>query len=399
MKEKLLDILLTNTLPFWSKKMSDMENGGFYGRVTGDNEVIPTADKGAILNSRILWTFSAVNRFLNYRGLVDPEFLNIATISKRYLIDHFYDKTYGGVYWSVNYKGEPVNTKKQFYALGFAIYGLSEYFRATDDTEALKYAKKLFYTIEEHSFDSKHNGYIEATTRDWKEIKDMRLSDKDVNEKKTMNTHLHILESYTNLYRIWPDERLRHQLINLVNLFPDKILDKKTNHLGLFFDEKWHRHGNEISFGHDIEASWLILEAAKVLDDKNLTSMALDCTRKIAFAALEGLQEDGSMIYELHNDGTADMERHWWVQAETLIGLIYLNKFHDYPIAGKLAEKSLQYISDNLLDYKNGEWYWSIKADGSVNTVDDKAGFWKCPYHNSRMCIEALEQLIESAHS
>jgi len=406
MKEKLLDILLTNIIPYWSVKMVDQENGGFYGRMSGEDLLYPEAEKGAILNGRLLWTFSAAYRLLSsdYYKIHFPERASLIESSrlislqnahraKRYLIDNFYDNTYGGVYWSVDYKGAPLNTKKQFYALGFAIYGLSEFYRATGDPEALEYAKKLFLDIERYSFDPIGNGYIEATTRDWQEIKDMRLSDKDENFKKTMNTHLHILEPYTNLYRVWKSDDLKRQLVNLVNIFLDKILDKSSHHLGLFFDENWVRHGNEISYGHDIEASWLILEAAQVIADKDLLSRVVRETGLIAHAAMEGLQEDGSMIYEIRNNGVTDRDRHWWVQAETLLGLVYLDKYHRDNKAAGLASRTLNYISENLVDKKNGEWFWSIKADGTLNKTDDKAGFWKCPYHNSRMCIEALEQL------
>ena len=250
MRKEVQDELVNDILPFWMNKMVDSENGGFYGRITGREKLMPEAEKGAILNARILWTFSAA-----YRLLKKPEYLETATRAKRYIIDHFYDKEYGGVYWSVDYKGEPLDTKKQIYALGFAVYGLSEYNRATGDEEALDYAIRLFESIEKYSFDAKKNGYCEAMTREWGEIADMRLSDKDENERKTMNTHLHILEPYTNLYRVWKDKRLEKQLRNLIKLFTTKILNIRTGHLELFFDDDWVSKYRIISYGHDIEAS------------------------------------------------------------------------------------------------------------------------------------------------
>lgn len=188
MRKEMEEELVTDILPFWIKKMTDTANGGFYGRITGREILIPEAEKGAVLNARILWTFSSA-----YRILKKDEYLVTATRAKRVIIDDFYDKEYGGVFWSLDCKGRPLDTKKQIYALGFAIYGLSEYYRATGDEEALDYAIRLFESIEEHSFDSVKNGYCEALTREWGEIADMRLSDKDENERKTMNTHLHIL--------------------------------------------------------------------------------------------------------------------------------------------------------------------------------------------------------------
>ncbi len=406
MREKLLELLLTNIIPYWSEKMVDHQNGGFYGRVSGEDILFPEAEKGAVLNARLLWFFSASYRLLSHEYVkmdfpdkkeqiesAEIKCLQCATRAKRYLIDYFYDNTYGGVYWSLNCKGEPLATKKQFYALGFAIYGLSEFHRATGDIEALEYAKSLFFDIENHSFDPEANGYIEAMTREWEEIEDMRLSDKDENLQLTMNTHLHILEPYTNLYRVWSNERLAERIRNLIDIFLNKILDKNTSHLGLFFDRNWQRHGSEISYGHDIEASWLILEAAKVIGDEALTARVSDLTARVALAALEGYQKDGSMIYEIKSNGDTDRDRHWWVQAETLVGLLYLDICHNYSCVSKLAPKTLNYIIDNLVDKTNGEWFWSVREDGSVNKTDDKAGFWKCPYHNSRMCIEALELL------
>lgn len=386
LKSEMLDVLQNNILPYWEKNMQDHENGGFYGRMTGDEKLMPEAEKGAILNARILWTYSSA-----YRLLKSSEYWEMATRAKRYLIDNFYDKRFGGIYWSLDYKGNPLDTKKQIYALGFAIYGLSEYHRATGDREALDYAIMLFKSIEEHSFDKEKNGYLEALTREWNEIEDMRLSEKDANEKKTMNTHLHILEPYTNLYRVWKNDELRKQIKNLVEVFLDKILNKETNHLRLFFDENWNGKDHIISYGHDIEASWLIHEAALVLEDETLLKRVEAVVPQIANAAGEGLQADGGMIYEKNTEtGEVDADRHWWVQAETVVGYINLYEYFNNEDALEKALQCWNFIKKHLIDSKNGEWFWSLKADGTINTIDDKAGFWKCPYHNGRMCMELL---------
>ena len=276
--------LENNILPFWMNRMIDNEYGGFHGQITGNNQRVVHAPKGAILNARILWTFSAA-----YRLLRKPEYLETATRAKRYLIDKFYDQEFEGIYWELDYTGQPVQTKKQIYALGFAIYGLSEYNRATGDKEALDYAIRLFKAIEQYSFDPEKNGYMEAFTKDWKLIEDMRLSDKDENEKKTMNTHLHILEPYTNLYRVWKDEHLKKQLRNLILIFTDKILDHRTYHLNLFFNEDWESKYRIISYGHDIEASWLLHEAAIELGDNEILQKVEPLVQKVAIAAEDGL--------------------------------------------------------------------------------------------------------------
>ncbi len=376
--------LLNNILPFWIEKMVDQENGGFYGRIDGYNILHKDANKGAVLNARLLWTFSAA-----YRIIGDNEYLRIATRAYDYIKLHFLDKKHGGVYWELDCKGNPVNTKKQVYAQGFALYGFSEYYRATGNKEALQLAINLFEQIEKHK-DKLYGGYFEAFTREWQPIADMRLSEKDANEKKSMNTHLHILEPYTNLLRIWNDHRLIESQRELIYIFRDKILNRETNHQSLFFSDAWEIKSSAVSYGHDIEASWLLYEAAEVLGDEELLYDIKDLSIKIADAAAEGIDKDGSMIYE--KDGQhIDSERHWWVQAEAVVGYMYAYKNTKDMQYNEKAKQVWSYIKNNMIDSLSGEWYWSRLADGSVNTKDDKAGFWKCPYHNGRMCMEMIE--------
>ena len=390
LKQEVQDVLQNNILPFWLDKMTDRENRGFYGRIDGHGLLHPEADKGAILNARILWTFSAA-----YRVLQRPEYLAAATRAKDYILEHFYDKEFGGTYWSLDCLGRPKDTKKQFYAIGFMIYGLSEYARATGDKEAIDYAVRLFDCIEEHSLDRKDNGYIEACTREWGEIADMRLSDFDANYPKSQNTHLHIIEPYTNLFRIWKDARLEKALRNLIDIFTDRILNPVTHHLDLFFENDWTRGASHLeSYGHDIECSWLMHEAALVLGDKEVLKKVEPIVRLVAKASEKGLNADGAMVHEANVDtGHVDDDLHWWVQAEAVVG--FYNVYQHFADASAL-DKSLrcwQYIKDNLIDTENGEWYWSRHADGTLNLDDDKAGFWKCPYHNGRMCLELMERI------
>ncbi len=380
-------------LPFWLERMQDPA-GGFYGQMDGNGRLMPDAPRGGILCARILWTFSAA-----YRVLGRSEYMDAARNAFSQIRDKFFDREFGGIYWSLNADGTPLDTKKQFYAIAFAVYGCAEFFRATGEEEALELAIKLWRSIEDHSLDSIKGGYIEACTRDWQPIADMRLSEKDRNDAKTMNTHLHILEGYTGLYRVWKDETLRRRLVELCEIFMNKIV-RPDGHLGLFFDEDWRSQSETVSYGHDIEASWLLCETADLLDDPALLARVRACCQRIATASLEGLQPDGSMIYEDH-----DTDRHWWVQAETVVGC--LNQAHLPPASftgsqkkcspakapdGLWLERSIrcwEYIKSHLIA-PDGEWYWSIDAEGHPNTRDDRAGFWKCPYHNGRMCMEIL---------
>lgn len=422
MRKEMLDVLKNNILRFWLDNMIDDDQGGFYGRMDGHNKLHPEAEKGAILNARILWSFSAAYRLLRTQGEDRQDLLDAATRAKDYLIEHFMDAEYGGVYWSVDYKGHPLDTKKQFYAISFVIYGLTEFARATGDREALEYALDLYDCIEQHAFDNIHNGYIEACTREWGEIADMRLSELDANYPKSQNTHLHILEAYTNLLRCLKEMQadkscdyvsaigsvlpvgidvsqnainsVGSSLYNLVNIFTDRILNPETNHLDLFFEMDWTRGAGHLeSYGHDIECSWLLHEAALVLGDKILLSKVEPVVRQVAKASEKGLRPDGAMIHEANLDtGDADDDLHWWVQAENVVGWYNMWQHFGYEESLKKSEKCWSYIKSHLIDWDNGEWYWSRRADGTLNTDDDKAGFWKCPYHNSRMCLEIIER-------
>jgi len=386
MRAGALDELTRNIMPYWIQRMPDERHGGFYGRIDGNDNVVEDAPKGAILNARILWSFSAA-----YITVRDPAYLGIARRAYDYMCRYFFDEVYGGTYWCLTAGGEPLETKKQIYSLAFFIYALSWYHKATEDKEPLEQAVALFHLIEEHSFDSELNGYLEAFDREWGELADLRLSEKDENEKKTMNTHLHILEAYTSLYRIWPDARLKKQLSNMVRIFDETIVDTDTGHLRLFFDERWNCRSTIVSYGHDIEASWLLHEAASALGEEDSVKGTV---LRIAAAAHEGLAEDGSLFYERDDaKGHFDRDRHWWVQSEAVVG--FLNAWElsgDASWLG-LASGAFDYIRDRLTDRVNGEWFWSIRDDGTVNRDDDKAGFWKCPYHNTRMCLEIIARI------
>lgn len=389
LKESALIELTEHILPFWMQKMVDKDHGGFYGRMTGNNQIIADAPKGGILNARILWTFSAA-----YNLLKDPLYLKMADYSADYIFTHFIDEINGGTWWSVSNNGEPLDTKKQVYSQGFFIYAMVEYYKASGRQEALNMALNLFRLIEKYSFDTEKNGYLEAFDIEWKLLGDLRLSAKDANEKKTMNTHLHVLEAYTNLYRVWKDPLLEKQLENLILLFLNKFIHPLTHHLILFFDDTWVSKHDITSYGHDIECAWLLHEAAIVLGHTELAREVEKRCLMIAEATKEGIQADGSLAYEKNNSGGhVDYDRHWWPQSEAVVGF-----FNAWELSGDkeyldISLRVFDYIREHLVDPIDGEWFWSIRADGTINRHDDKAGFWKCPYHNSRMCLEAIRRI------
>lgn len=409
MKSQLRDVLVNNILKFWIDNMQDLERGGYYGRMDGSGTIHKDAERGAILNARILWTFSAA-----YRVIGDPLYLRMAQRTKQYIYDHFIDKQYGGVYWSVDCNGQPLDTKKQSYAIGFTIYGLSEFLRATapnaagqhpegvseaEYDEAARQVMKLFHDVEQHAYDSQNNGYVEALSRDWQPIADMRLSDKDENGSRTMNTHLHILEPYTNLLRALPHEMDADRVRNLIGIFIDKFMNKDLGHLDLFFNDTWEGKRDMQSYGHDIEASWLMHEALHVLEEEGYSitpaykARVETAVKTIARASEKGLRADGAMIYEtnyVHDHTDASIQ--WWVQCENIIGQSNLYQFFGDETALNRAWQCWQYTRDNIVDREGGEWFWSINPDGTTNHIDDKAGFWKCPYHNARLCLEIIER-------
>ena len=383
---------LASILNYWMSHARDTINGGFYGKIDNDNNIHTNAPKGSVLNSRILWTFSAAYNLTN-----ELQYLKIAGRAYNYIINHFVDKEYGGVYWTVNYKGEPLDTKKQIYALSFLLYACSEYFKCNKSEEVKQQAIDLYNLIEKYSFDKERTGYLEAFSREWQEIKDLRLSVKDANEKKTMNTHLHVLEAYAGLYRIWPAAALKNSIALLIKNFTGHIINKKTGHLHLFFDEEWNKKADVISYGHDIEAAWLLLEAAELINDKTVIEEIKTTAVKMADAAAEGLDEDGGLWYEKEH-GQLVVQKHSWPQAEAMIGFYtawQISKDEKYLSQSK---KSWAFVQKNILDKNNGEWFWGVTKDNKPMQGEDKAGLWKCPYHNSRACIE-ITRRINAANS
>jgi mannobiose 2-epimerase len=379
-------------LNYWIQYTPDRENRGFYGTVSNENITGKNAPKGLVMNCRILWTFSYA--FNNLPA--DRKLLVIAARAYRYILDHFTDHVFGGVYWSVDCHGKMLDGKKQVYGLAFCIYGMAEYYKASGDKQALHFAKELFGLIEEYSYDKERGGYLEAFTRGWQPVGDLRLSDKDQNEKKTMNTHLHIIEAYVSLYSIWKDERLKSRIKELLGVFDKYIINAETRHLNLFMDEMWNVKPSVVSFGHDIEAARLLQEAAEILQDEKYIRKFRRYAVSIADAAMKGMDKDGGLWHE-YDPGTNHWlrEKHWWPQAEALVG--YMNAFE---LTGdeKYLHHSLgswAFIKRYIKDYKNGEWFWGVNEDHSVMFKEDKAGFWKCPYHNVRACIETGKRITK----
>lgn len=374
---------LNNILNYWTRNTIDYEYGGFVGQINHYNQIIPEASKGIILNTRILWSFSAASNHLKikkYQEICDRAF--------NYLKTFFNDETNKGVFWELDFKGNPINKRKQVYAQAFAIYALSEYYLFTKNEEAKNWAISIFNCIEKHAKDAVNLGYFEAFDEDWSPIEDMRLSDKDMNASKTMNTHLHILEAYTTLLKIYDDEQLRISLKWLIKLFFEKFLNTE-NHYHLFFDDSWHLLSNTVSYGHDIETAWLVIEAAKAVKEPTLINQANATAIKMANTFLkEAIDVDGAVLNEKNlTTNYTDTDKHWWPQVEALIGLKYAYDLHPDNRYLEASVKIWIYIKTYLIDYKNGEWFFRVDKNGNVYTEEDKVSMWKAPYHASRACI------------
>jgi len=381
--------LLSNILPFWLKYTIDDEYGGFRGQVLNDLTIDPHAAKGLILNARILWTFSKA--FSVYR---DPVYLHTAQRAYDYLLKYFFDPEFGGVYWMLDYEGRPLDTKKRIYGQAFAVYALAEYGHAIGNPVAFEKALRLVEQIESAGHDDEHAGYFETYERDWNLAIDQRLSDVDLDEKKSVNTHLHLLEAYATLLHFREDPTVRLRLRELIEIFLDHIIDPRNHHFILFFDEQWRRRSDVISFGHDIEGSWLLLEAAEILGEAALLERVREVSVKMAQAVYEqAIDADGGLLYEADPTGIIDTDKHWWPQAEAVVG--FLNA---YQLSGRrhfmdAAKRSWDFIENHIVDREHGEWFWLVSKAGVPGNEQDKVGPWKCPYHNSRTCFEVMERL------
>jgi cellobiose epimerase len=377
-----------NILPFWMNQAVDHAKGGFFGRITYYGTAVNNSPKGSVLNARILWTFSAA-----YNLTGRPEYLDYAHRAYEYFVENFIDKQHGGIVWSVNADGKVINGRKQVYAQAFAIYALSEYHLADGDQESILQAIDIYNLIEKYVFDNVNNGYIEALSQSWQSLTDLRLSEKDANEPKSMNTHLHLLEAYTRLFSIWKDDDLGNKLLNLIKLHSNKIFSDESGHFNLFFDMKWRLKSSHYSYGHDIEGAWLIMEAARVLGIRTVIDKAEQLAVRMANVTLkEGIAADGSLYNEGEGGIVTDTDRHWWPQAEAIVGFVNAFEISSNDKFINAASEVWSFIKMHM-QHPSGEWWWLVNNEYQPDQSQDLAGEWKCPYHNSRCCIEVMKRV------
>lgn len=379
---------LTNgIIPFW-KALIDSDRGGFYGYMDTDLNLDKDADKGIILNSRILWFFANCNLILG-----DDECLEYAQHAYNFLYNNCVDRQYGGVYWMLDKDGNVADDMKHTYNQAFAIYALSSYYDASKDEEALGLAMELFDTIESKTLDE--YGYREAFDRYWVEVENEALAENGIMPKKSMNTILHLIEAYTEFLRVKYDKRVEDRLRALLQSVIDKVYDKENKQLRVFFDEELSLIGDIHSYGHDIEAAWLIDRACDILDDRAMSDemekMGLEIAQKIYDIAIDNGALNNERVGE-----RIDKERIWWVQAEGVVGFI-----NAYQRSGKkeyldTAKSLWEYIKEYMVDKRDGgEWHSQVSFDGVPTKEKPVVEAWKCPYHNGRMCLEVIDRNVK----
>lgn len=390
MRDEIKLHLEQGIIPFW-KTLRDETYGGYYGFMDFDRNVDKNAVKGCILNSRITWFFSSA-----YQLLGDESLLEEARHGYRFLKERCLDQKYGGVFWSVGHDGTPEDTTKHTYNQAFAIYALSSYYQASKEEESIRLAEEIFQIIEDRCMDEE--GYLEAFDREFNPVKNDKLSENGVIADKTMNTLLHVLEAYTEFYRVTRKEEVKKRLMWILDVIAEKVYNPSLHRQEVFFDAHYHSIIDLHSYGHDIEAAWLLDRALDVIDQQlyrqKIEPITKDLTRQVYETAY-----DGHSLSNECDKGVVDTDRVWWVQAEAIVG--FLNGYQKNPEMTEYlaaAENIWQFIKTFVIDKRSkAEWYWLVDKDGRPYEDKPIVEPWKCPYHNGRMCIEVIRRTMDAA--
>ncbi len=370
-----------NILPFWLR-LEDRAHGGHYGLMDAAGRLDRAAPKAAVFVSRLLWTLATAGAATG-----DERCLAQAGRTKAFLLRHLVDPAQGGVFWSVTHDGQPLETDKHAYAQAFAIYGLSAYAAATGDAAALAAAQAVFADVERHARQP-GGEYREAFDADWRPVPNRRLAPQGDIDTLTANTHLHLIEAYTGLARAWPAPAPRAALRGLVEFFVARFLADDGSHSHPLLDGDLRPLAKRISYSHDIELSWLIEAAGDVLGDGSLARrLRAASARLAAFAAAHGQDADGGWSTDsaLRGRGT----RHWWVQAEAMLGM--LNAVRRGGPAQMLdrAEATWAFVERVVVDQVGGDWFGGVDRMGQPDPTLVKVGPWKDCYHQARACLLA----------
>ena len=396
------DELHNNILSYWKKYGVEKDGNGFYGAVDLDNNPVPASNKTSVLNARILWTFAAAARRFPGKGYEE-----MAHKAYRVISEDFADREYEGYYMELDSGNKVANDIKHTYAQAFVIYSLSQYYEFNPAKEVINKIQEFFYFLDRKTKDPHHPGYLESFTREWELYEENRMADN--NEPKSMNTHLHVLEAYAAVYKVWKDELVKKRLTELLELFIQKII-REDGHLGIFFTEDFSETESSkaiCSFGHDIEASWLLWEAAEILNDPQILKTIKPLLLRMAEAVWrEGVDRDGGLFLESTRHGShVRTNKHWWLQAENLVGFMNAYQLSGEPKYWDTVKLAWDFIDSHVIDHKGGEWFTKVNRLGEpylTEPEDDPSPYyrndwkidpWKCPYHNGRAMMELFDRL------
>lgn len=387
LKKEIREHLQQSIIPFW-KSLRDDTYGGYYGYVGYDLTVDERAVKGCILNSRITWFFANA-----YLTLGDESLISEARHGFEFMKEFCLDKENGGVFWSVTYDGKPEDTTKHTYNQAFSIYALSAYYDATKDEESIRIAEELYELIEEKCRNK--GGYLEAFDRQFYPMENDKLSENGVIADRTMNTLLHVFESYTEFYRVTKKKEVKERLEWMMDIIAEKIYNPKLHRQEVFFDLDYHTLIDLHSYGHDIETAWLVDRGVEIVGNPEYEAKMTPITKDLTRQIYETAYKSHSLSNECEK-GIVDTDRVWWVQAEAVVGFLNgYQKDKDRSEYLKVAEDIWQYIKTYLIDTREGsEWYWLLDREGRPYEDKPIVEPWKCPYHNGRMCIEVIRRDI-----
>ena len=401
-------ILRRDILGVWFPRSVDQKDGGFYSNFDRDWKPSASAGKFSVFQGRMVWVASQIAM---KRPELKAQFLPIVSHGMKYLQDVLWDKQYGGFYWGRNDDGgtSPQYTDgKHLYGMSFGLYGATAAYQATNDASALELAKNAFRWMDEHAHDAKNGGYAEWLTRDGQVVQPSSENERFETVPvagfpigyKSMNTHIHLLESFTQLYEVWKDEILRRRVIELLEIVRDKIC-VEPGVMNLYFTADWRAIPDHDSYGHDVEAAYLMLEAEDILGRHDPKTEKI-ARRLVDHALAYGWDETNGGLYR---EGTTfgkaeDLRKEWWVQFEGLNALLLMHEKYGKQTATYFAafQKQWRFIRDKQIDHEFGGVYDTVERDGTVKDYS-KARIWKEAYHDTRALLTVTERLRRLAQT
>jgi mannobiose 2-epimerase len=390
----------------------DTKDGGYYSDLNYKWQLSGRQDKMIVTQARHIWANANASIFYPDK----TPYKKIAAHGVKFLKNFMWDKEYGGFYNLVDRKGEPVKENgeiiKQIYGNAFAIYGLAAYYQAFGDTSTLNLAIKTFNWMEKHSYDPEYGGYFQFVSREGKPFKDGYRGV----PPKDQNSMIHIMEAFTELYNVWPDKLLKDRLNSLFHLVRDTVIGNK-GYMTLFFKRDWepisYRDSadpsghvkfeyDHISFGHDVETAYLMLETSKTLGIQNDTTTLRvskqldDFALNYGWDTVNGGIYDGGYIFKGEKKVTIVLaSKEWWCHIEALNSFLMMHELFPNDKMNYYDKFCIEwnYIKTYLLDHKYGGWYWDGLDTTPSARFAPKASIWKCNYHTTRGLINCIRRL------